>query len=95
MCIGCKACMVACPYDARYYNEEEQTVDKCTFCLPRTSMGLDPACVTTCVGESRNFGDLNDKNSNVSKMLKDATSVYKLKEDEGTSPNVYYVTLNY
>ncbi len=95
MCIGCKACMVACPYDARYYNEEEQTVDKCTFCLPRISNGLDPACVTTCVGESRNFGDLNDTNSNVSKMLKDATSVYKLKEDEGTSPNVYYVTLNY
>jgi len=95
MCIGCKACMVACPYDARYYNEEEQTVDKCTFCLPRISNGLDPACVTTCVGESRNFGDLNDENSNVSKMLKDATGVFKLKEDEGTSPNVYYVTLNY
>jgi len=95
MCIGCKACMVACPYDARYYNEEEQTVDKCTFCLPRISNGLDPACVTTCVGESRNFGDLNDTDSNVSKMLKDATSIYKLKEDEGTSPNVYYVTLNY
>ena len=95
MCIGCKACMVACPYDARYYNEEKQTVDKCTFCLPRTSMGLDPACVTTCVGESRNFGDVSDPNSNVAKLLRDATSIAKLKEDEGTSPNVYYVTVNY
>ncbi len=95
MCIGCKACMVACPYDARYYNEHEQTVDKCTFCLPRTSMGLDPACVTTCVGESRNFGDVNDPNSNVAKLLKDATSISRLKEDEGTLPNVYYVTVNY
>ncbi|MFK5881053.1 MAG: 4Fe-4S dicluster domain-containing protein [Sulfurospirillum sp.] len=95
MCIGCKACMVACPYDARYYNEEKKSVDKCTFCLPRISNGLDPACVATCVGESRNFGDLNDKDSNVSKLLRDATSIAKLKEDEGTSPNVYYVTVNY
>ncbi len=94
MCIGCKACMLACPYDARYYDEEAQTVDKCTFCLPRTSQGLDPACVTTCVGESRNFGDLNDPDSNVSKLLKDATSIMRLKEDEGTLPNVYYININ-
>jgi len=55
-----------------------------------------PACVTTCVAcESRNFGDLNDPNSNVSKLLRDATSISRLKEDEGTLPNVYYVTVNY
>jgi tetrathionate reductase subunit B len=95
MCIGCKACQLACPYDARYYNEHEHTVDKCTFCLPRLSVGLDPACVTTCVGESRNFGDLNDPNSNVSKLLKDANRITRLKEDEGTLPNVYYITVNY
>ena len=95
MCIGCKACMVACPYDARYYNEHANTIDKCTFCLPRTSVGLDPACVTTCVGESRSFGDLNDPDSSVSKLLRDASSISRLKEDEGTLPNVYYVTINY
>ena len=94
MCIGCKACMVACPYDARYYDEAAQTVDKCTFCLPRTTQGLDPACVTTCVGESRNFGDLSDPNSNVSKLMQDATSIMRLKEDEGTLPNVYYININ-
>ena len=94
MCIGCKACQIACPYDARYYDEEAQTVDKCTFCLPRITEGLDPACVTTCVGESRNFGDISDPNSNVSKLLRDATSVTRLKEDEGTLPNVYYININ-
>jgi tetrathionate reductase subunit B len=94
MCIGCKACMIACPYNARYYDEHRKTVDKCTFCLPRTSNGLDPACATTCVGDSRNFGDLNDPESKVTKMMKDATSVHRLKEDEGTLPNVYYITLN-
>lgn len=94
MCIGCKACMVACPYDARYYDEEKQSVDKCTFCLPRLSVGLDPACVDTCVGESRNFGDISDPDSSVAKLLKNATSISRLKEDKGTLPNVYYITIN-
>jgi tetrathionate reductase subunit B len=95
MCIGCKACMVACPYNARYYDEKAKTVDKCTFCFPRITTGLDPACVTTCVGESRNFGDLNDPDSKVSKLLKDATSIKRLKESDGAKPNVYYITINY
>lgn len=95
MCIGCKACMVACPYNARYYDEEAQTVDKCTFCFPRITTGLDPACVTTCVGESRNFGDLNDPQSKVSKLMKDATSITRLKESDGAKPNVYYITIKY
>ena len=97
MCIGCKACMVACPYNARYVQDQggKIIVDKCTFCLPRLSVGLQPACVTTCVGESRNFGDLNDPNSKVSKMMRDATSIKRLKESDGAKPNVYYITLNY
>ncbi len=94
MCIGCKACMVACPYDARYYDEQKSAVDKCTFCLPRLSNGLEPACVNTCVGGSRNFGDLNDPQSSVAKLIKNATSITRLKEDQGTLPNVYYITIN-
>lgn len=95
LCIGCKACMVACPYNARYYDEESHTVDKCTFCFPRIATGLQPACVTTCVGESRNFGDLNDPESKVSKLMKEAKTITRLKESEGAQPNVYYITLNY
>lgn len=94
LCIGCKACMVACPYDARYYNEELKSVDKCTFCAPRLAKGLKPACVTTCVGRSRNFGDLNDPNSEVSQLLANATSITRLKENAGLKPNVYYITIN-
>ncbi len=95
MCIGCKACMVTCPYNARYYDEEAKSVDKCTFCFPRIATGLEPACVSTCVGESRNFGDLNDPQSKVSKLLKNATSITRLKEADGAKPNVYYITINY
>ncbi|MCA9784870.1 MAG: 4Fe-4S binding protein, partial [Candidatus Cloacimonetes bacterium] len=39
-CTGCKACMAACPYDARYVDEQSGTVDKCTFCNHRTSRGI-------------------------------------------------------
>ncbi len=94
LCIGCKACMVACPYNARYYDEAKQSVDKCTFCAPRLKKGLAPGCVTTCVGNSRNFGDINDKNSSVFKLLKEATSITRLKEKDGFRPNVYYITIN-
>jgi len=94
MCIGCKACMIACPYDARYYDEQKKSVDKCTFCLPRLNNGLEPACVVTCVGGSRNFGDISDPESGVAKLLESATSISRLKEDEGTLPNVYYITIN-
>jgi|YelNatPaOPRAMG01_1025707.scaffolds.fasta_scaffold01639_9 tetrathionate reductase subunit B len=92
MCIGCKTCMEACPYDARYYNEELGAVDKCTFCLPRLESGLEPACVQTCVGGSRNFGDLNDPNSIVSKLLKEATNYWVLKPEDGTFPNDFYIS---
>lgn len=94
LCIGCKACMAACPYNARYYDESKQSVDKCTFCAPRLEVGLQPGCVTTCVGESRNFGDLNDPDSKVSKLLKDAKSITRLKENDGLKPNVYYISIN-
>ena len=70
-------------------------MDKCTFCFPRISEGLEPACVNTCVGESRVFGDLNDPESKVSKLLRDATSIKRLKESSGAEPNVYYITVNY
>src|SRR5512143_790464 len=84
-CIGCKYCMMACPYDARYVNEEKQAVDKCTFCVHRLDAGLPPACVETCVGQARHFGDLNDPESEVSKLL--AThETYRLYEEAGSEP---------
>ena len=46
-CIGCKACIAACPYGARYVHPEGY-VDKCTFCAHRVKDGLDPACVSVC-----------------------------------------------
>lgn len=89
-CIGCKYCMVACPYNARYYHPEEKTADKCTMCVHRLKEGLQPACVSTCVGGARVFGDLNDPDSQVSRLLRKHRAVVQLPQ-ANTQPNVYYV----
>ena len=92
-CIGCRYCIAACPYDARYLNPETGIADKCDFCLSRVENGLMPACVSTCITHSRVFGDINDPNSEVSKLLsKHATQV--LNPEHGTQPNVYYIGLD-
>ena len=69
-CIGCGACVDACPYEARYLNPDLGKADKCTYCMPRVGKGLAPACVQTCLAEARIFGDLDDPNSDVAKYVK-------------------------
>ena len=90
ICIGCKYCMQACPYDARFINPNTGTADKCDFCLHRVTQGLEPSCVNTCQGRARIFGDLNDPNSEVAKLV--ATEpVTVLRQEMGTKPNVFYI----
>ncbi len=89
-CIGCKYCMTACPYDARYYNEEIEAVDKCTFCQHRILAGRVPACVDTCPTKVRVFGDINDPSSEVAKLL--AKYPHRvIKEGLGTKPHLFYL----
>ena len=93
-CIGCKYCMAACPYGVRYLVEETGDVHKCTFCHHRSSNGLLPACVGTCVTKARVFGDLNDPDSDVSKLLAEAGGGEVLLADMGMEPSVRYVDLD-
>ncbi len=94
-CIGCGFCVDACPYSARYLDEKRGVVDKCTGCIQRLQVGQQPACVMTCVGKSRWFGDFNDPASEVSVALKNAQSVHRLnyttKEGVDTLPNVFFI----
>ena len=92
-CIGCKYCMAACPFGVRYANEETGDVHKCTFCHHRTANGLLPACAGTCVTHARVFGDLNDPDSDVSKLLAEAGGGEVLLADMGMEPSVRYVDL--
>jgi Fe-S-cluster-containing dehydrogenase component len=88
-CIGCGACIESCPYDARYQHPEGY-VDKCTFCLHRVKDGLQPACVSVCPTRCMYFGDLDDPNSDVSKLIKKRD--YKtLAPEAGTNPQIYYL----
>lgn len=92
-CIGCKYCMAACAYGVRYLVEETGDVHKCTFCHHRSANGLLPACVGTCVTRARVFGDLNDPESDVSKLLAEAGGGEVLLADMGMEPSVRYVGL--
>ena len=65
-------------------------VRKCTFCLHRITKGLKPACVETCIGRAYTFGNLNDPNSEVSKLLAQRAH-FRLKEELGNRPRVYYL----
>jgi len=89
ICIGCKACMNACPYDAIYINPDTNVANKCNFCNHRVEVGLEPACVVVCPTHAIVSGDLDDPNSEISKIVaRDKVSVRA--PEQGTSPKVYY-----
>jgi molybdopterin-containing oxidoreductase family iron-sulfur binding subunit len=111
-CMGCRYCVIACPYDSRRYLDEllnyyggrsqtpyekikrrnfvKGTVVKCNFCAHRLDEGLLPACVETCPAQSRYFGDLDDADSEVSRLIADNNGS-PLHEEFGTRPSVYYL----
>ncbi|HXE91694.1 MAG TPA: 4Fe-4S dicluster domain-containing protein [Terriglobales bacterium] len=114
VCIGCRACAVACPYMNRHYIErgllahgysgdgvspleavkftqfEEGTMTKCTFCAHRVDQGLEPACVVTCPTEARIFGDLDQKDGRLRRLIRERNGWTLLPEAE-TKPSVYYL----
>lgn len=93
LCIGCGTCVNACPYGARFLNPVSHVADKCNMCVERIDAGLLPACVTSCVGRARVFGDLNDPNSEVSQLLGSAPSSV-LHQEFGTDPQVFYIGMS-
>ncbi len=89
MCIGCGACIQSCPYDARY-SSPDGWVDKCTFCDHRLKNGQNPACVEVCPTHCMYFGDMDDPNSPVSKIV--ARRKWKvLAPEAGTAPQIFYL----
>ncbi len=108
-CIGCRYCMIACPYNARYFNYKENpdwpnieypkrshgVAESCNFCAHLVDQGLRPACVEACERRDARalvFGDLNDPDSEVSRLVADAP-VKRIRDDWGTEPKVYYLGL--
>ena len=89
-CVGCKFCMVVCPYDARSYDAEKGVVKKCVMCVERVAQGMQPRCVETCQLKARTFGDIDDENSEI-RMYIDAYEAKPLYPELGTEPVVYYI----
>lgn len=109
-CLGCRLCIMACPYlNVRTYNQEtpgydtnfplgdenirqqqKGTVSKCIFCYQRIDRGLIPNCVEVCPVHARFFGDIEDTDSEVYRLLNTRTST-RLLEGKGTRPSVYYL----
>ena len=89
ICIGCKACMAACPYDAIFINPEDHSAEKCNFCAHRIDMGLEPACVVVCPTQAILVGDLNDADSYVSQIVHRESVTVRRPEKE-TLPKLFY-----
>ncbi len=115
LCVACRYCIMACPYEARSYdsgkpqpyytakgltdfelheygNHSKGTIEKCTFCADRLKQGKLPVCVVTCPSEARTFGDLDDPESEVAKLVASGLARVRL-EEQGTQPSVYYIDL--
>ncbi len=112
ICVGCRTCMMACPYGNRYFHGEESyyfgeagptpyeearterhpvgVVMKCNFCRHRLAEGQEPACVANCAAKARTIGDLDDPDSDVSRLIKERNG-FTLHPEAGTKPKVYYL----
>ena len=89
LCTGCKACLAACPYDARYI-APEGFADKCSFCQHRLKEGLMPACVTNCPTSCLNLVDLNSNDGVAEDLLRGRVAVQD-KESAGTEPKLIWL----
>ena len=92
-CIGCKGCMQACPYDAIYLDPETHTAAKCHYCAHRVDNGLEPACVVVCPEHAIIAGDLDDPNSEISRVAAKHNLTVR-KPEQGTAPKVFYIEGN-
>lgn len=90
-CVGCQFCVMACPYGVRYLNAEQKVVEKCTMCEQLILAGEQPECVTQCTGKCMTFGDIDDPNSDISKLMAENKEYLHYLPDVGNKPSSSYI----
>lgn len=90
-CIGCQSCQNACPYKVHHFDLVTRKMEKCTLCAHLVDKGDRPACVKTCTGRARYFGDINDPESEVAKLIATKGAVHVLLPQAGTGPSARYI----
>ncbi len=89
-----KAAIEACPLEAVFVNPLTNLPEKCTFCSHRVEKGLVPACVQTCIGRARVFGDISDRKSVAAKLIASNPTRTMMPADDGGGSGVYYIGLD-
>src|SRR3990172_8446396 len=89
-CIGCKACMQACPYAALYTDPEPGTAAKCHYCAHGVEVGLEPACVVVCPVQAIIAGDLDDPETTIARLVASQPTQVR-KPEQGTQPKLFYL----
>jgi Fe-S-cluster-containing dehydrogenase component/formate-dependent nitrite reductase membrane component NrfD len=90
ICIACKGCIQACPYDSIHIDPETNSAAKCHYCSHRVEKGLEPSCVVVCPTHSIIAGDMSDPVSEISKLLaKEKVTVRR--PEQGTAPKLFYI----
>jgi tetrathionate reductase subunit B len=87
------AAIESCPLDVVFANPNTGLPEKCTFCAHRVAKGITPACCQTCLGRARQFGDLSDPDSAVSKRMAANASRTLMPDDDGGGSGVFYIGL--
>lgn len=88
-CVGCKACMAACPYDAVFINPEDHSAEKCNLCAHRLDIGLEPACVSVCPAQAILVGTVDDAGSRAARTVA-REPVQVRRPEKGTRPKLSY-----
>lgn len=92
-CFGCQYCIWACPYGARTKNSRTGMVEKCMLCAHRDlEHGEQPACVVSCEGNCRFFGDIDDPQSEIAQYYaKNSDRAFTIHPELGTDPQFIYL----